>query len=297
MHVLTKLFIVLVSLLAVAIVPLVAVHATNEGTFKSKWVEERGAAAAAANMYSAAKSEWTATQQNLEATIAQLQDQLNAAKKDADRKSADLRKAEAEVAAAKSMQAQINSNLEIMTRTGQANQTMVASLVDEVRKLRTEVVSAQVQVVELDRTLAEVTVQLEVADAARKALQEEIQRLTEERTAMVATVETYRNMYGPIAGVAVGAAGDVARIPADRDLTATVIGVDRSGDRALAEIDAGSRDGVKPGWTLMVGSDNQFVANLRIIRVDMNRATGVIEHEGTRGTVSVGQKARASRGE
>ena len=38
MHLLTKLFIVLVSLLAVMITPLVAVNAVNEASFKSKWM-------------------------------------------------------------------------------------------------------------------------------------------------------------------------------------------------------------------------------------------------------------------
>jgi len=36
-HVLTKIFIVLVALLTVAIVPLVAVNVTNEGKFQAKY--------------------------------------------------------------------------------------------------------------------------------------------------------------------------------------------------------------------------------------------------------------------
>ena len=38
MHLLTKLFVVLVSLLAVMITPLVAVNAVNEQSFKDKWL-------------------------------------------------------------------------------------------------------------------------------------------------------------------------------------------------------------------------------------------------------------------
>ena len=48
MHVLTKIFIVLVSLLAVLIVPLVVVYAHNEDSFKAKY-EAAAALAAAAN--------------------------------------------------------------------------------------------------------------------------------------------------------------------------------------------------------------------------------------------------------
>jgi hypothetical protein len=46
-HVLTKIFIVLVALLAVLLTPLVVVFASNEGTYRTKWLEEQGRAKAA----------------------------------------------------------------------------------------------------------------------------------------------------------------------------------------------------------------------------------------------------------
>ncbi|MDZ4830794.1 MAG: hypothetical protein SGJ09_11435 [Phycisphaerae bacterium] len=299
MHVLTKIFIVLVSLLAVAIVPLVAVHATNEGTFKSKWTEAELAKAAAANAYQASKSAAAATEASLTAANQQLQDLLSSAKKDADSKTSAMRKLESDLASAKSMQSQINSNLEIFSRTGQANQALTELLVREVRDLRAKVVDGERSNVELDAALSEVQSQLEVADAARKALQEEIQRLVEEKVATGTTVDQYRNLFGKLPmSIGAGATGDAGRVPADRDLAATIVNVQRSGDRALAEIDAGSRDGVKEGWTLLVGNNGTFVANLRIVSVDVNRATGVIEQESSsRGSVQVGQKAKATRGE
>jgi hypothetical protein len=68
---------------------------------------------------------------------------------------------------------------------------------------------------------------------------------------------------------------------------------------ALAEINAGSRDGVKAGWVLAVGDGSTFVGNLRITEVDVNRSVGVIELEdaGSRGEVKVGQRAVARAGE
>lgn len=299
MHVLTKIFIVLVSLLAVAIVPLAAVHATNEGTFKSKWVDADARAAAASNAYAAAKLEWTATQTSLSETIQQLQEQLAVAKRDAETKAASLRKAESDLAAAKSMQAQINSNLEIVSRTGQANQALTESLVKEVRDLRSKIVDGEKTLVELDTALSETQAQLDVADAARKALQEEVQRLTEEKTSVTALISQYKNMFGELpTAVRAGATSEAGHVPADRDLTATIIGVNRQGGQTLAEIDAGSRDGVKEGWTLVIGNNGSFIANLRVISVDLNRATGMVELESaSRGTVQVGQKAKATRGE
>jgi hypothetical protein len=73
----------------------------------------------------------------------------------------------------------------------------------------------------------------------------------------------------------------------------------RDGQQALAEINAGSRDGIKAGWVLTIGDGATFVANLRITQVDVNRSVGVIELEDTaaRGEVKAGQRAIARAGE
>ena len=68
----------------------------------------------------------------------------------------------------------------------------------------------------------------------------------------------------------------------------------RNADQVLAEIDAGSRDGVKVGWNMTIGSGGQFVASLRIIEVDINRATGIVTLEsGRNGLVEIGHRASA----
>ena len=41
MHILTKIFIVLTSLLSVALVPLVMLNTANEETFKKRWLDEQ----------------------------------------------------------------------------------------------------------------------------------------------------------------------------------------------------------------------------------------------------------------
>jgi hypothetical protein len=82
-------------------------------------------------------------------------------------------------------------------------------------------------------------------------------------------------------------------------MAATVINVRRGGEAPLAEINAGSRDGVRAGWVFAIGEGSTFVANLRITEVDVNRAVGVIELEdaGARGEVKAGQRAVARAGE
>lgn len=300
MHPLTKIFIVLVALLAVAVVPLVAVNAANEGTFKRKWLDEQAKAAAATSDLAAAQVNHQATEASLTRTVSELQGEIARLTKDGDTRAAQLRKLEGDLASARSLQATINSNLEIMAQTGKASTSLNETLVRELRDLRQKVVDGEKQVVELDEAVSMLTSQLEVADAARRALQEELVRLQEEKNTAVASVSKYVAYFGelPAASAGVTAGVDGGRIPADRDLTATVLSVRRDGNSTLAEINAGSRDGIREGWVLTVGDSGRFVGNLRIIEVDVNRATGVVELENlTRGSVAIGQKAIARRGE
>jgi chromosome segregation ATPase len=301
-HPLTKIFIVLVALLAVALVPLVAVYATNEGTYKRKWMDEQAKAAASAADLQKGQSAWNATEASLNEKLGQLQAQITSLKEEADRKSADNRKLASDLAAAKALQASINSNLEIMAQTGKANSALNEALVIELRDLRTKVVDAERQVVELDEQVSTLQSQLDVADAARKALQAELTRVGEEKNMALSDVAKYVATYGQLAndGIVTAAAGMVGdRVPADRDVAATIVAVRNVNDQTLAEINAGSRDGIKEGWTMTIANGPNFVGLLRIMSVDVNRATGVVELAAVAGNgpAQVGQKAIARRGE
>ena len=91
-------------------------------------------------------------------------------------------------------------------------------------------------------------------------------------------------------------AGAVRGIIPDVSLTATIVKVERSNNRVLAEIDAGQRDGVKKDWIMTIGDGGSFKGNLRIIEVDINRATGEVTLEQGRNAVQVGHKAVAVAG-
>jgi len=84
---------------------------------------------------------------------------------------------------------------------------------------------------------------LEVADAARRALQEEVKRLADEKDRAVATVAEYVASVGELPKARAGAVSE--RVVADRNVSASIISVRREKGTTLAEINAGSRDGVK----------------------------------------------------
>jgi hypothetical protein len=298
-HVLTKNCVVLVALLTVAIVPLVAVNATNESSFKQKFKGAEMKAAAAESMLASERTSWLSQQQKLEADLAAAKAVVADLQKQVETKAAAARKAESELAGTKSAAASIASSLEVIAQTDKAKGELNNALVAELSELRTKSLDAETRLKELEIAFDKSKSDLDVADAARRALQEEVKRLSDEKDRAVATIAEYVASVGEITKARAGAVGDVQRVAATRNLSATIINVRRGETAPLAEINAGSREGVKAGWVLTIGDGATFIGNLRITEVDVNRAVGVIELEdpATRGEVKVGQRAIARAGE
>jgi hypothetical protein len=298
-HVLTKIFVVLVALLTVAIVPLVAVNATNESSFKQKFKGAEMKAAAAESMLASERTSWLSQQQKLEADLAAAKAVVADLQKQVETKASAARKAESELAGTKSAAASIASSLEVIAQTDKAKGELNNALVAELSELRTKSLDAETRLKELEIAFDKSKSDLDVADAARRALQEEVKRLSDEKDRAVATIAEYVASVGEITKARAGAVGDVQRVAATRNLSATIINVRRGETAPLAEINAGSREGVKAGWVLTIGDGATFIGNLRITEVDVNRAVGVIELEdpATRGEVKVGQRAIARAGE
>ncbi|RLS64532.1 MAG: hypothetical protein DWH97_08025 [Planctomycetota bacterium] len=299
MHVLTKIFVVLVALLTVALVPLVAMNATNEASFQKKFKDAEASAATSQATLAAERSASQAAVQKLESDIRAMEGKVADLQKQVDTKSVAARKAEQELAGSKAAQASVAANLELLAQSGKANSTLTDSLVAELRSLRTKSMDAEKRLVDIQEAFDASQSSLEVADAARRALQEEVKRLADEKDNALATIAEYVASVGEISTARAGVVSDKARVVATKNLAATIINVYRSGNVPLAEINAGSRDGVKTGWVMTIGEGSAFIGNLRITEVDLNRAVGVIELEdaNTRGEVKAGQRAIARSGE
>ncbi len=299
MNVVTKIFIVLVSLLAVLMIPLVAVNATGATTLKQRNVDLQSELNDQKALYEAE----LVTRQNGEAAHSQrareLQQQIAEAQQ---ARTADQRmvaQLESSIAGKDELLASLQASLDVFAQTDRAKAKLTDALVGELSDVRVRAMAAERQSIELDEALSEVQNQLEVADAARRKLQEEVVRLTDDKDQALGTVAKYVAFVGDLPEARAGATSGGARVPADRDLSSTIIAVRRSSDGTLAEINAGSRDGVKDGWVLTITDGSQFIGNLRIIATDVNRATGVVELEdaAARGAVKPGMRAIARKGD
>lgn len=292
MHVLTKIFVVLVSLLAVFIVPLVVVYAYNENSYKALYQQADAQAQIARDTAAAATARHGAVELRLNAEIEELRRANSDLARARNEALVENRQLESRLVAAESMKAETQAELAKLASGVQTGAALTTNLVEELQKARRDVLVAERQRVELDEALRDVSSQLEVADAARRALQEELQRVNEAQARTMARVSEYVARFGEL-----GDAPVAASIIADRSLTTNIIGVRRSADQVLAEIGAGSRDGVQVGWTMTIGRGSQFLGNLRIISVDVNRATGVVTHEHeSRGRVDIGDVVQSFAG-
>lgn len=299
MHILTKILVVVVSLLVAALVPLAAVSSTNQSVFKKQAADAQAAMKTRDAESAVAKDAYNASLAALQAKSASLEAQLRAATMERDK--------EVQIRADKERESE-RARLEVADLKGQlnaasANDTLQTKLIDAMRQdiesARTQYLAAEKARMELQDSLARLQGDLDSESAARRQLQEQLQRVSDEKERALADVQRYAALHGS-ASPRAGATSDAGLpVVADRSLSATVIDVKREPDATLAEINAGSRDGVKEGWVMTIADGSNFVGNLRIVQVDVNRAVGVVELEDVeaRGEVKSGHRAIARKGE
>ncbi|MBC8201261.1 MAG: hypothetical protein H8E86_04375 [Planctomycetes bacterium] len=293
MHILTKIFIVLVTLLAVAMVPLVATYTTNESSYRAKYREaddQRVVATTRAN-----DAEHTLSTQRLE-----MQKELDAKdsvigtlRSDQSNTRVTIETLQAQVGRLEAQLAQSNANLQALLSASEVNSEMKQRFVSENYDLRNELVSAERVVMEMEDLLNDANFAKEEANRGKEKAEEERHNIEKQLDTLQVQLDSYFSKYGALASTSVVETG----IAPDRALTSTVLTVSRSNDDVLVEINAGSRDGVKKGWIMTVGKDGTFLGRLQVEKVDINRSIGrVTLEDSSRGLVVPGVTVSAVQG-
>ena len=294
MHILTKIFVVLVSLLAVFMVPLVVVSTLNQEHWRGEALELQTQVRAAQSDLSQARSQVQGqiASMNEELAIYSQRDQARISQIES--LASSNTRLEAELLESRSSLASREANTRALAQSLTTSNGLSELLITNLDGLRDRTLRAEARRVEVDEDLAEAEAQLQVASDVTRVLQEENASLKQEQQRAQEALKQYKANFGSLEGSDRPLEEGIAP---DRNLTATVLDVVR-GDRTLVEIDAGSRDGVQEGWILTVGSDGTFVGRLRVIKVDLNRSTGILTHEDpARGMAEPGHRAYALEGE
>ena len=209
-------------------------------------------------------------------------------------------KAAAQMAGTQEQFNRLTANLQVLTESNKVSGDLAAAVIAEMNSLRTQLTSALEENNNLDREKAVLQNANEVLTASNRRLKEDLDKSSKEKADAQAKVSQFVAQVGDLPGARPGAIRDVtAKVPADRALSATILGVRRGASGTLAEINAGSRDGVQPGWTMTIADGGKFVGNLRITTVDVNRSVGVVELEdaANRGEVKAGLRVMSRKGE
>lgn len=300
MHILTKIFIVLTSLLSVALVPLVMLNAANEETFKKKWIDEQARSKEAVFAKEAAQRLQETEVRAAMDSATDLRVRLERVTQERDGALSEAVKAAAQMAGTQEQFNRLTANLQVLTESNKVSGDLAAAVIAELNSLRTQLTSALEENNNLDREKAVLQNANEVLTASNRRLKEDLDKAGKEKADAQAKVSQFVAQVGDLPGARPGAIRDVAaKVPADRALSATILGVRRGASGTLAEINAGSRDGVQPGWTMTIADGGKFVGNLRITTVDVNRSVGVVELEdaANRGEVKAGLRVMSRKGE
>lgn len=295
MHILTKILIVVVTLLIVMLVPLVMVNATNEASFKSRFQAAQAENASLQAQTVAASNARLASEAALGAQVRTLEAEAGAVRQQLEARAAEARRLQGELDRSTSMMAGMASTLSQIEQTGKANVKITEGLIAEADALRKRETQLSERTVALEQQVADLRDTEGVLRAEIFKLQEQLKEATDQRDRDAATIARYEASVGSLH---TAAAGEVRRV-ADRNLRAKVVKVIDDPAGKLASIDAGERDGVQAGWVLTISDGTNYIANLRVIEVDVNRAVGLVELEDPAAgrIVAAGQTAIARQGE
>ncbi|NBP51425.1 MAG: hypothetical protein EBU70_09670, partial [Actinobacteria bacterium] len=276
MHLLTKILVVVVSLLVAALVPLAATSATNQSVFKKEARDAQQALKASQAQNDVQRDAYSASSAAQSNRITELEARLQAKVREHEETVRARAAIELEIAALKDKVDDGDRRNALMAANDSLQTKLIEAMQQEIVATRTQYLAAEKARVELDDQLARMQGELDSEVAAKRQLQEQLQKASEDRERAMAEVQRFAAVQGSTAPRA-GATGDAGLpIVADRSLSATVIDVKREPDATLAEINAGSRDGVREGWVMTIADGSNFMGNLRIVHVDVNRAVGVV---------------------
>lgn len=297
MHILTKVFVVLVSLLAIALVPLAAVQASNQSVLRQQIKDKDVQVSAARSELDTERALRAKAENDTALQIKDLDAEKNRLQSDLAQNGLRVRSLEADIAQSKIRLASLEQTIAVTMDVDRAKTELTKTLSGELDKQRTMLTDCEGIRIAVEQKLGKTDSDLRVAQEALGDLKEQIASLSSEKVKSDQVVQSFTAKFGPSDSDS-GSSTAAAPIP-DRNVSASIVNVRRTDNQVYAEIDAGSRDGVKLGWTMTIGDGSRFIGKLKITSVDVNKSVGTVELEdvAARGAVRAGQKVTIRKGQ
>ena len=297
MHILTKVFVVLVSLLAIALVPLAAVQASNQSVLRQQIKDKDVQVSAARSELDTERALRAKAENDTALQIKDLDAAKNLLQSELAQNGLRVRSLEADIAQSKIRLASLEQTIAVTMDVDRAKTELTKTLSGELDKQRTMLTDCEGIRIAVEQKLGKTDSDLRVAQEALGDLKEQIASLSSEKVKSDQVVQSFTAKFGPSDSDS-GSSTAAAPIP-DRNVSASIVNVRRTDNQVYAEIDAGSRDGVKLGWTMTIGDGSRFIGKLKITSVDVNKSVGTVELEdvAARGAVRAGQKVTIRKGQ
>jgi len=292
-HILTKIFIVLVTLLAVAIVPLVATYTTNENSYRAMFKSADDQRRVSMTRATEAEQALVAQRGQMQQEIDVRESTISAQRTEQANVRANFESLNAQIGRLEARLAQSSANLQALSSASEVNSELKQRFVNENYDLRKDAIDSERMVMLMEDQLEQSRYQSEVADRAKRIANEERHNMEKQLDALQARLDAYITKFGELEAFTIVDAG----VAPDRTLSSVVLTVSRQFDVVLVEINVGSRDGVRKGWIMTVGSNGTFLGRLQIEQVDINRSVGrVTLEDASRGLVVPGSTVFAVKG-
>ena len=297
MHILTKVFVVLVSLLAIALVPLAAVQASNQSVLRQQIKDKDVQVSAARSELDTERALRAKAENDTALQIKDLDAEKNRLQSDLAQNGLRVRSLEADISQSKIRLASLEQTIAVTMDVDRAKTELTKTLSEELDKQRTMLTDCERIRIDVEQKLGKTDSDLRVAQEALGDLKEQIASLSSEKVKSDQVVQSFTAKFGT-AETESGSSIAETVIP-DRNVSASIVNVRRTDNQVYAEIDAGSRDGVKVGWTMTIGDGARFIGKLKITSVDVNKSVGTVELEdvAARGAVRAGQKVTIRKGQ
>lgn len=277
MHWLTKVLVIFAAVLSVLLAGLTISMASNADRIVADFKEERDLriAAEAARADEAGRS--SQEQQRLAAQIEQISRDMADREAQIRQLQTENARLSADKSRAENARQSIESKIAELGETAKTQAALITAYRDEVGALRKNELSFRTRSIELDDRISDLEGQREVLDQTVRALREQLAE---------AQLAQQQNLAG---GTRAGSAaeafvlpGTVVRGRIDKVERDTATGM------LLAKINLGTNDNLRENTKMFIGRDREFLANLVIIKTDMQWAVGRIDTLGREVTVQEG---------
>jgi len=264
----TRIFVVLQLVLALALSVLVVVFVSKQTNYRNLVVSTQRAAIAASaglaraklmssnlsNELASAQESASSAQRHLNSVVVSLQGRL-----------ADAQTQIAELQASNSAK---STNVSLLTNTVHSLNTQVADETAQLNKLRPQQLSLINERAELSRRVTELTNERDVARKSIQVLQESIAKLTHHLSVAMAAAKAPSSV--------VSAASVLQGVPTPTAINGAITKVAKYNGKLYVSCNLGSRDGVNQGTRLTVYRGNKYIADILVQRSDATHSVGVV---------------------